>query len=103
MPIYEQIVESVALAIAASELRDGDALPSVRGLAAELRVDPNTAARALKELERLGLATAHPGKGSVVAKNAAAAARRHRARGAGSASSTRPSPSRASSGSASTS
>ena len=76
MPIYEQIVESVALAIAAGELSDGDALPSVRGLAAELRVNPNTAARALKEIERLGLATAQQGKGSVVAKGAAAAARR---------------------------
>jgi GntR family transcriptional regulator len=76
VPIYEQIVESVALSVAAGELGDGDALPSVRGLAAELRVNPNTAARALKEIERLGLATSHQGKGSVVAKGAAAAARR---------------------------
>ena len=76
VPIYEQIVESVALAIAAGELPDGAALPSVRGLAAELRVNPNTAARALKEVERLGLATARAGVGSVVAKNAMAAARR---------------------------
>ena len=76
VPIYEQIVESVALAIAAGELSDGAALPSVRGLAAELRVNPNTAARAVKEIERLGLATAQQGKGSVVAKGAVAAARR---------------------------
>jgi GntR family transcriptional regulator len=76
VPIYEQIIESVALAIAAGELGDGDALPSVRGLAAELRINPNTAARAVKELERLGLAVSHQGKGSVVAKGAAAAARR---------------------------
>ena len=76
VPIYEQIVESVALAIAAGEVHDGDPLPSVRGLAAELRVNPNTAARALKEIERLGLAAARPGVGSVVAKNAAVAARR---------------------------
>ena len=76
VPIYEQIVESVALAIAAGELQDGAALPSVRGLATELRINPNTAARALKEIERLGLATARAGVGSVVAKNAATAARR---------------------------
>jgi GntR family transcriptional regulator len=76
VPIYEQIVESVALAVAAGELRDGDPLPSVRGLAAELRVNPNTAARAVKELERLGLATSYQGKGSVVARGAAAPAKR---------------------------
>jgi GntR family transcriptional regulator len=76
IPIYEQIIESVALAVAAGELVEGDALPSVRGLAAELRVNPNTAARAAKELERLGLANSYQGKGSVVAKGAAAAARR---------------------------
>jgi GntR family transcriptional regulator len=76
LAIYEQIVESVALAIAAGELRDGDALPSVRGLAAELRVNPNTAARAVKELERVGLAVARQGVASVVARGALAAARR---------------------------
>ena len=76
LPIYEQIVESVALAVAAGELRAGDALPSVRGLAAGLRINPNTAARSLKELERLGLATPRQGVGSVVAGSAAAAARR---------------------------
>ena len=76
VPIYEQIVESVALAIAAGELQDGAALPSVRGLATELRINPNTAARALKEIERLGLASARAGVGSMVAKNAATAARR---------------------------
>ena len=76
VPIYEQILESVALAIAAGELADGDALPSVRGLAAELRVNPNTAARAVKELERLGLAASQQGKGSTVAKGAGAAAKR---------------------------
>jgi GntR family transcriptional regulator len=75
-PIYEQIIESVALAVAAGELTDGDALPSVRSLAAELRINPNTAARAVKELERLGLATSHQGKGTVVAKGAGAAAER---------------------------
>jgi GntR family transcriptional regulator len=76
LPIYEQIVESVALAIAAGELRDGDPLPSVRGLAAELRVNPNTAARSAREIERLGLAATRQGVGSVVAKGALAVARR---------------------------
>jgi len=75
-PIYEQIVESTAFAIAGRQLAEGDALPSVRALASELRVNPNTAARAAKELERLGLAAARQGVGSVVAKGAAAAAKR---------------------------
>jgi GntR family transcriptional regulator len=75
-PIYEQIIQAAAAAIAAGDLDEGDPLPSVRGLAAELRLNPNTAARALKDLEELGLATARQGKGTVVAKGASTAARR---------------------------
>ncbi|HVS63846.1 MAG TPA: GntR family transcriptional regulator, partial [Thermoanaerobaculia bacterium] len=74
--IYQQIVESVAIAIAAGDLGEGDDLPSVRRLAAELRINPNTAARSVKELERLGLATPRQGVGSVVAAGARAPARR---------------------------
>lgn len=76
VPIYEQIVESTALAIASRQLAEGDPLPSVRSLASELRVNPNTAARAAKELERLGLAIGRQGVGTIVAKGAAAPARR---------------------------
>jgi GntR family transcriptional regulator len=76
VPIYEQVVESTAFAIASKQLQEGDTLPSVRALASELRVNPNTAARAARELERLGLATGTPGVGTVVAKGALAPARR---------------------------
>jgi GntR family transcriptional regulator len=72
-PLYEQLVESVALAVAAGELRPGDELPSVRGLATGLRINPNTAARALRAMEREGLSRAVRGVGSVVAEDA----RRH--------------------------
>jgi GntR family transcriptional regulator len=76
LPIYEQIVESAAIAIAKGDLLEGDAVPSVRGLAAELRVNPNTAAHALRELEELGLVAARQGAATVVAKRAEATARR---------------------------
>lgn len=75
VPLYEQLIEQAALAVAAGRLAPGDDLPSVRTLAAELRINPNTAARALREMERAGLAEARRGVGSVVADGAPAAAR----------------------------
>ncbi len=68
--LYEQLVESVALAVSVGELEPGDPLPSVRTLAAKLRINPNTAARALREMERSGLARPVRGVGSVVADEA---------------------------------
>ena len=61
-------MESVALAIATQELVPGDLLPSVRKLAAELRINPNTAARSVRELESAGLSTSRRGLGSIVAE-----------------------------------
>jgi GntR family transcriptional regulator len=75
-PLYEQLIEQVALAVAAGRLRPGDALPSVRGLAGRLRINPNTAARALRDMEAAGLARPERGLGTVVADGATAAARR---------------------------
>lgn len=74
VPLYEQLLEQAALAVAAGRLAVGDGLPSVRNLAAELRINPNTAARALREMERYGLAEARRGLGSVVAEGARQAA-----------------------------
>lgn len=54
-PIYPQIVEHVQLDIIAGRYRPGDRLPSVRELAAEASVNPNTMQKALSELERCGL------------------------------------------------
>lgn len=70
MPLYEQLVESVALAVAVGELGPGDPLPSVRTLAAKLRINPNTAARSLREMERCVLARPVRGVGCVVADEA---------------------------------
>ena len=54
-PIYSQLVAQIKLGIAAGALSPGERLPSVRDLAAEAGVNPNTMQRALQELERQGL------------------------------------------------
>ncbi len=65
-PIYLQIESQVKHAIAAGALRIDDALPPVRKLAAELRINPNTVARAYQNLERDGVLRTVPGGGSYV-------------------------------------
>ena len=67
LPIYLQIQAQVKQAVAAGALRAGDAMPSVRKLAADLRINPNTVARAYLELEREGVIAAVPGGGTFVA------------------------------------
>lgn len=54
-PIYAQIIEQMKLHIVSGEFRPGGKLPSVRDLAAEAEVNPNTMQRALSDLEREGL------------------------------------------------
>jgi GntR family transcriptional regulator len=66
VPIYLQIENQVRYAVAAGVLRRDDALPSVRKLAAELRVNPNTVARAFQNLEREGVLRTVPGGGCYV-------------------------------------
>ena len=67
VPIYEQIVSQVKAKIIAGELREGDALPSLRLLAKELRISVITTKRAYEELEREGFIVSMTGKGSFVA------------------------------------
>ena len=70
-PIYEQIVQQIKGAILSGELSEGDALPSLRLLAKELRISVITTKRAYEELEREGFLCSVAGKGSFVAgKNA---------------------------------
>ncbi len=66
VPIYLQIEAQVKQSIAARVLREGEALPPVRKLAAELRVNPNTVARAYQNLERDGVLRTVPGGGCYV-------------------------------------
>jgi GntR family transcriptional regulator len=69
VPIYAQIETQVKNAIAAGALKQGQPLPSVRKLAAELGINPTTAARAYQNLERDGVITTIPGGGTYVAEN----------------------------------
>jgi GntR family transcriptional regulator len=68
-PVYLQIVDQVKAASAAGALREGEALPSIRPLAEELRVNRNTIAKAYLELENQGIIETLPGKGCFVTAN----------------------------------
>ena len=65
-PIYTQIVENFQTQIAAGILQPGDKLPSVRELAQNLSINPNTIQRAYRELEAAGFIQTLPGKGCFV-------------------------------------
>ena len=67
IPIYDQITRQVKGLILRGELREGEALPSMRLLAKELRISVITTKRAYEELERAGFLTTIPGKGCFVA------------------------------------
>ena len=67
VPIYEQIVSQIKAKVISGELQEGDALPSMRLLAKELRISVITTKRAYEELEREGFIVSMTGKGSFVA------------------------------------
>ncbi|WP_213809814.1 GntR family transcriptional regulator [Jeotgalicoccus sp. WY2] len=66
VPIYEQIIENVKRLIIQGVLLPEEKLPSVRSLAQELTINPNTIQKAYRELEREGYVISRPGKGSFV-------------------------------------
>ena len=66
-PIYEQIVRQIKAKIVGGELKAGEALPSMRLLAKELRISVITTKRAYEDLEAAGFIATMPGKGSFVA------------------------------------
>jgi|SRR5688572_8801305 len=65
-PVYLQIVDQVKAAAASGAIEAGEALPCIRPLAEELRVNRNTIAKAYSELENLGVIETQPGKGCFV-------------------------------------
>ena len=69
-PIYLQIIEAVKMRTARGVYRAGDRLPSVREMAAEMGVNPNTLSRAYRELEREGFVTTRRGEGSSITESA---------------------------------
>ena len=68
VPIYLQLVEGVRHGIEVGALREGERLPTVRALAGELAVAPNTVVKAYNELQRAGWISSRPGMGTVVAR-----------------------------------
>ena len=68
-PIYLQLVDQVKAAAASGALRAGEALPSIRPLAEELRVNRNTIAKAYSEMENLGIVETQPGRGCFLKAN----------------------------------
>ena len=72
LPIYLQIVEQVKSAAASGALRPGEALPSIRPLSEEIRVNRNTVAKAYAELESQGVIETQPGRGCFLRENQSA-------------------------------
>ena len=71
-PIYLQVVDQIKAAAASGALHPGEALPSIRPLAEDLRVNRNTIAKAYSELENLGVIETLPGRGCFLKENHAA-------------------------------
>jgi GntR family transcriptional regulator len=78
VPIYVQIVDQVRHAIEVGSIGPGERLPTVRWLAEDLAIAPNTIVKAYNELQRMGLVESRPGVGTVVADGVAEVARERR-------------------------
>lgn len=70
IPIYDQVVRQIKFALAAGALRKGELIPSVRELARQLAINPNTVARAYRQLQDEGMLTSLRGTGLQVAEGA---------------------------------
>jgi len=72
--IYEQLIDNIKELILRGDLRKDDFLPSVRALAKELGINPNTIQKAYAELERQGIIASLPGRGSIILSGSGAVA-----------------------------
>jgi GntR family transcriptional regulator len=79
-PLWSQIEDSVRYLVASGALPPGEALPSVRDLARELRINPNTVAKAYQRLAEAGVLEARRGEGTFVAERPPAVPAAERAR-----------------------
>jgi len=77
-PIYKQIVSQVKYMLGAGRLRPEDEMPSVRALARQLLINPNTVSRAYRELETMGLLVSRQGSGTYVTDAGSPLARREK-------------------------
>ena len=80
VPIYLQIVNQIKYLVASGRLGSGDDLPPIRVLAEQLLINPNTVARAYRELETAGILTKRRGAGTYVSDKGSPLARRERSR-----------------------
>src|SRR6056297_2886515 len=78
VPIYEQLIRQVKLAVADGLLSGGQRVPSVRQLANELAINPNTIARAYQQLQADGVLESLRGRGMLVRRDAAEGCRQAR-------------------------
>ena len=84
VPIYLQIMNQIKYLVASGRLSPGDEVPPIRVLAEQLLINPNTVARAYRELESAGILTKRRGAGTYVSDKGSPLARRERARILGS-------------------
>ena len=75
-PIYEQVRDNLRRLMVSGAIQEGEKLPSVRSLASNLAINPNTIQRSYRELESLGLINTVPGKGAFASTDGMAAHRR---------------------------
>ena len=68
IPLYRQIIDQIKYAVAAGQLAAGDKLPTVRRLAVDLSINPNTVAKAYNELELTGHVDSQQGTGTFIAE-----------------------------------
>jgi GntR family transcriptional regulator len=73
VPLYLQLIEQVKRHVALGSLAPGEQLPTVKALALDLTINPNTVARAYRDLERDGIIETSPGRGSFVNSNGSSA------------------------------
>jgi GntR family transcriptional regulator len=80
LPIYQQVVNQIRYLAASGRLEAGEQLPPVRKLAEQVLVNPNTIARAYRELEQAGIIEARQGSGSFISAKVSPLSRRERTR-----------------------
>src|SRR5438309_435505 len=68
VPVYRQLIDQVRSGVASGSLNSGDQLPTVRQLAVDLAINPNTVMRAYRELELGGLLETHQGTGTFISE-----------------------------------